>query len=671
MNKNQLAAKLRKLAKSYYDGQPQVSDAEFDMLKKHLREIDPEDETGFLSEVGAPVSGKTCKHRITMNSLDNVNNEAEFRKWYAKLPSNKQLVVQYKYDGGSMGLEYDNGSLTRGLTRGDGITGEDQTANVKKCWNSASGALGLDNQELIESGHGTIDNLNMRFSGCARGEALVFWEDFTAENFPNPQREDGRESNPRNSAVGAIRKDNSPRAKWVRIICYDLISDDMNFDTEVEKLNYMKELGLPVSEFHICDTADDVLDIYKHVQENRQNLPFMVDGLVLKLNDIQAQKDMGVHNDGRPRGQTAFKFECMEAITTLREVELAVGHTGNITLRGHYDPITLDGRTFQHTNLDNFDLVKRLGVAVGDKVTVQIAGDIIPKIVDLHEMGEDRQEISPPTTCPSCGGPVNKIGAFHKCTNDECEARGVRKVRKWVETAKIKYYGPSIQEQLYNCGLVTEPAHLYTVSTLEMGNIIGHGNAERIREEIEQKRELPLEVFMGGLGIPMLGRRQAIKLMESGIDTLEKFLLLDPIKGDDGVTVTIDGVRTKIEGFKDNLVVIANGIKKSAKTINNLLESGVEVKTTPKPQLDNTDSPLAGKTFCFTGFRLKGDEVTQFIQLGGVEKSSVSKKLDYLVCRNKDSASNKAEKARKYGVTLLNKQEFLDLLESAKPQFKY
>jgi len=255
--------------------------------------------------------------------------------------------------------------------------------------------------------------------------------------------------------------------------------------------------------------------------------------------------------------------------------------------------------------------------------------------------------ITPPSTCPTCGGPVEHVGAFHRCTNDQCDARGIRKIRKWVETAKIKFYGPSAQQALYDAGLVTEPAHLYTVTLDQMASVIGGGNAANIMAEIDQKRELPLEIFMGGLGIPLLGRRQALKLMKGGIDTLEKFLTFKPEE------VNIPGFKSSEEG---NLTVISKGIQKVVSAITNLIDAGVKIAIYEKPATSVAEGDA--KTVCFTGVRLKGEDIIIFGQLGYEEKSSVSKTLGLLVAFNAESTSNKAVKARGYGIPIMGFDDF-------------
>lgn len=369
MDKWSLADKLRKYSYSYYRGSTEVEDAEFDALKQKLVEIDPDDETGFQREVGSPPDKFKYQHEIPMGSLDNVNNEEELRKWYNKLPS-KTVVIQPKYDGLSVGMSYKNGSLHMALTRGDGVNGEAITDNVLHTM-YASG------------GRPSIKTLTEPVDVSVRGEGIIFKEDFNEANFPG-------ESNPRNSAAGSIRDEDSTRARWIRIVCYDMSGE---FKTEVEKLSKMQMLGLPVTKYWVAESVEDILKVYNEIVADRDNLPYAVDGLAMKLNNIELQKKMGEHNN-RPKGQRAFKFPCMSAVTTLRKVELAVGHTGYITLRGHYDPVEIDGRTFEHTNLDNYDLLEKMGLGIGSEILIYIAGDIIPKT---------KKVINPSYTCPECG----------------------------------------------------------------------------------------------------------------------------------------------------------------------------------------------------------------------------------------------------------------------------
>jgi len=642
LTRQETIALLKSYDVAYYnEGDSTISDPEYDQLKRESQEKWPDDP--YFKTVGAPVDGTEHTHSIPMGSLSNVNNEEEFLKWWGNLPADTEVIVQYKYDGLSLGNEYVAGNLRVGALRGDGITGELKTTNILNSWNTENGNGGAG--KLLEE-CGRIDVLKQSFTGAVRGEGVIFIDDFNNHL--------SGESNPRNSAVGAIRKSNSPRARYVRMICYDIAAEDQQWASETDKLAYMESLGLPVAEYFQFDSAEGVLEFYNRMQTERNDLPMMVDGLVVKVNSIALQEQLGVRNDGRPRGMTAFKFECKEAETTLREVELAVGHTGNITLRGHYDEVTIDGRNFTHTNMDNFDLVEAMELAVGDRIIVHIAGDIIPKIKCKVSNGENRQPIVPPTHCPSCNTEIQKIGAFHKCTNDDCEARGIRKIRKWIQTADILYFGPVAQEQLYTAELVTEPAHMYTL-TLEQMQAAGVDNAHNIFEQINMKRTLPLHIFLGGLGIPLLGKRQVQKLMDHGVDTLQKFLTMNPVKKADGkVYVTLDGQEVTIPGFKNNLIEIHAGLVKMAGRISNLLDAGVtigepEPAPAPVPATEvDSDSPVSGRTFCFSQVRMNGEEKQRFLSMGGTEKSGVSKALDYLVVQNPERKTSKVKKADKY-----------------------
>ena len=373
---------LRDCDDKYYNtGNSPLSDKEYDTLKEELRAEDPNNP--YFCEVGAPVNGnKICRHRIPMGSLNNVRNEEEFRAWWNKTnPGN--VIVQYKYDGLSIGLEYKNGSMVRGLLRGDGITGEEQTENIKNCWHKYNNSS-------------KIDELNCSdFNGCVRGEGIVYKSDFNETNFPG-------ESNPRNSAVGAVRKENSPRSKWVRFICYDVAGCE--FDTEEQKLKYMTKLGLPVAEYHSFDNPDDVMEFYNST--GRDSLPFVIDGLVIKTSSIKRQKELGEHNQ-RPKHSVAFKFATMSGISKITNIDLTVGHTGAIIPTAEYESIMIDGRNFSHTLLDNFDTIERLDLGIGDIVEIEICGDIIPKIKRVVEHAYK---------CPECGfvGTLKEQEEHHK-----------------------------------------------------------------------------------------------------------------------------------------------------------------------------------------------------------------------------------------------------------------
>lgn len=616
MDIGELEANLSNWADRYYNhGDSPVSDVEFDAAKIRLGKLDPSNK--LLAQIGAEPAGTTFRHKIPMGSLDNVNNEDEFRKWWSKIQP-KEVMVQHKYDGLSLSLEYTKGNLKRALLRGDGIKGEAVTDNIKNCWHVYN--------------TGNVLCLPTTSDICIRGEGVIFKSDFNEHNFPG-------ESNPRNSAVGAIRKTNSPRSRWVRLVCYDIIHDDLTFQSEVEKVEYLKSQGVFVGQYWTCNNPEDVLKIYNDTVKNRSDIPYLIDGLVLKINDIERQRNLGEHN-GRPKWATAFKLPSMVGRSVITDIRLSVGHSGQIIPTAEYEPIHLDGRQFTHALLDNFDTIEKLGVGIGATIEIYIAGDIIPKLLRVIE---HTTTFPRPTHCPECGAPVEIDGAYTRCTGDSCIGTAIGKINNWIKKTGIKYFGGSRQKTCFEKGLIKTPVDLYKMSLTDLGNLIGDGNAKMVIDEIDAHRRLPLHVFMGSLGIKFLGRSNAQKLIDAGINTLDKFLSLNPAN--------------KISGFDNNLYEISEGIIKNRALIEELT-SQVEIE---KGRSKGGNMGDGSTTFCFTGVRLHGDDKKKFEANGWVEKSGVSKNLDYLVAANPSSNSGKIKKARELGIQVMSMEEYLEM----------
>lgn len=620
----EIISNLTRWSALYYAGTPEVSDEVYDAQRDYLESQDPENP--FLAVVGAPPEENATRHKIPMFSLDKCSGPEEFKKWFANLPKGVELVAQLKLDGCSISLEYDDGKLVKGLTRGDGLTGEDYTQNLSRC----------HTKEILK--------VKKKFSGSVRGEAVIHKDDFTPANFPNDEDPTQTESNRRNSASGAIKKSGSKRVKWVRMVFYDIAPDD--FATESDKIQALKDLGLPVAETFKIRTLEEALALYDQILSQRSDLPFSIDGLVFKINDLSLQKEMG-YRDNRPKGQRALKFPTMSGVSVLRFVEENVGHSGAVTPRAHYDPILIDGRTFSHANLNNYDIIESLNLAIGDSILVEIGGDIIPKISGKVANGDKRKVIKPPLVCPSCKGPLTKEGKRHKCLNVDCSGQAIRKVRNWVTKVGIKFYGPESQELCFDKGLIQTPVDLYTVDPKKLGALIGPGNAQNVLAEVEAHKELPLNIFMGSLGIPFLGRRNASHLIEQGVDTLEKFRSLSPDRS--------------FEGFKKSLGTIIQSIQDLAPIIDGLLEAGVMIKQKQKKQSSEGGS-LTGKKFVITGTLSQTREVFKEMieKAGGECQSSVSTKTDYLLVGEK--AGSKLAKAQSLGVRILREEDFLELL---------
>lgn len=618
-NPDVLVELLRKWSHAYYNiGTPPVDDAIYDSVRNRLQQIEPGHP--HLAEVGSPVIENPRQHRIPMGSLNNLHNIEELKTWWHKIQP-ESAVVQYKYDGASVSLEYCDGTLQRVLTRGDGITGQDITDNMRNSY---------DNKSIM--------SLPIKFSGSVRGEILIFKDDW-AKHFPG-------ESNPRNTTAGTIRRENSDGAQWVRIFVYDLING-ITFETELEKLEYIAKLGLPTTYYKVVYSPEQVIEEYESVRTRRENLDFMIDGLVIKDNNISHQEKLG-ENHGRPKWAMALKFPYVAAETTITDIKCTIGHTGAIIPTAEYEPTVIDGRTFTHALLDNFNFIEKQNINIGDKVNIEIAGDIIPRITCVTQKCSNTH-FPRPTTCPVCNNPTQVTGAATKCTNDLCPAKTIAQLKNWVKKTGIKHFGPSRQKACYEQGIIQDPADLYSgpgAQEATLGAIIGHQNARIVRKEVESHRTLDLATFMGSLGIPFLGRSNAQKMIKNGIDTLDKFLTLDP--------------STRIPGFAENMNAIVDGIRDSKTLIQKLIDANVhiieETDTNPSEELANNNAP----TFCFTGFRLHGETKAAFEGKGFAENSKVSKDTDYLVAKDVNKNSSKIQKARSYGVQIID----IETLES-------
>lgn len=621
MTTDELVEAIRYHRRVYYQGNPEITDAEFDAMVDEMERRDPE--SPVLSEVGAPPEENAKYHKIPMYSLAKSSDLDNFARWYHSLPEGTPLVSQLKYDGCSVSGEYESGQPVRYLTRGDGITGEDYTDNLLRC----------HNPEILDL---------KDFTGSIRGEAVIHRDLFTPENFPHPDDPTTTESNRRNSVAGSIKKENSRRVKFVDLIFYDVVSEKHRFRTEQEKVAFLQLMGLPTAPTTVITSLDAAIKFYHSVLETREDFPYMIDGLVFKVDDLELQEQLGLSSN-RPKGQRALKFPALYGTSTLRGVEFRVGHTGRITLRAHYDQVTIDNRNFAHATLNNFEYIQRKDIHIGDEVTIEIGGDIIPKIVSVHKPGDQRQPILPPETCPECGGQVAQQGACHFCINEDCSGKSIRKIRQWITKTGIKYFGPAAQNQCFEAGIVKTPVDLYTISEEALGNLIGPGNARNVKTEVNHHRQLPLHIFMGALGIPYLGRRNAQTLVEQGVDTLEKFRNLDSSES--------------YHGFGETLVSIRRDIDKLAPVIDGLLEAGVRVV-----EVEPASGNLEGKKFVVTGtLSQPRNHFKGLIESnGGTFQSSVNQSTDYLLAG--EGGGSKRQKAERLGVPVISEVDFLAMI---------
>jgi len=608
-----LVERLSKADHDYYVlDTPTMSDAAYDSLREELEALDPENE--YLSRVGAPLKKspwKKVRHKAPMGSLKKVKDTAEFREWAAKVfQPGRTFVVSDKCDGISISLWYEDGKLVKGVTRGeDGIIGEDITRNA------------LRMKGIVH----TIKGL----TGELRGEVVLLHEDWE-QHFPEM-------ANPRNAASGRARALDGVGAEHLTILHYQLLRRGQAPPNKLKEFKALKALGCAVPRFYAVDSIDDVVDIYeKYVNGVRGALNYDIDGLVIEFDDPEYMESLGISGN-RPNGARAYKFPRDEKPSKLLKVDWPVGPTGRLTPRGWVDPVKLAGATVAKASLYNISYIETElgGLCVGDQVMVSRRGDVIPRIEAVqHRNGTET--VTPPTECPACGTAAVRDGEFLVCPNHfDCPAQVAGGVKRWITKALgLKGWGDSIIEALCEEGLLEGPADLYALEEDTMAAVLVGGSrigstAGKLLADLQTKKEIPLHLFVGSLGIPMCARSVCKTILDSGYDTLEKM---------QAATVSeIESIPGLGESKARSFVA---GLSEREFLIEALFEAGITIKPP-------ADGPLKGMTVCMTGFRDPSME-NAVEEAGGTIKSGVSRALSYLVAADPNATTGKAKKARAY-----------------------
>ncbi|MDR2343635.1 MAG: NAD-dependent DNA ligase LigA [Spirochaetaceae bacterium] len=624
---------------SYYNGEAEIPDAEFDALWDELKHLAPD--SPVIMRVGADSAGGFAKerHLIPMGSQEKAANESEFLEWAGKLAL-PLFVVQYKLDGASLELQYKNGRLSRALTRGDGVIGDDISANARKM-------------------KGVVDDLNMDWSGGVRGEVLMFREIWRTK-YPD-------KANCRNAANGLMRKKDGQGCEDLTLIVYDASSsgDDSYFSGETEKVAWLRERGFKVSVTKEFNCPEDVVRYRSEVAEKRMSLPFDIDGLVVKDN----KTDMADLRRARPERQIAFKFELEQALSILRRVEWSESGA-TYTPIGIVDPVRLAGTTVKRANLCHPDMIRDMNLRLGSTVVVVKRGEIIPKIEGradcfngnadeaanspdmplFHVEGEQLPPIEIPTVCGTCGTALVDSGTRLYCPNATCPKRLLHRIKKWVDVLDIREAGKKTLEQLFNKGRIRRIPDLYTLEVQELAAFerMGELSASKLIHNIRKPRKLSLADFIAGFDFEGIGSLTVEHITQAGYNSLEKLRAV-------GVE-ELSGVFGSGEITARSIV---EGLKETAGDMDAVLKTGF-IKLTSGVQL-----PLAGKSFCFTGelaAMKRGDAETRVKELGGLVKLSVTKSLSYLVTNTPESGSSKNRNAVKLGIKIINEDEFLKIV---------
>ena len=657
-----LREEIRYHNKLYYvDNQPEISDAEYDRLVQRLRDLEaaypelitPDSPT---QRVGAPPSEdfEPATHRSPMLSLAKALNESELRAFDQRLKHmlGSQEEIEYvfepKIDGLAVEVIYEQGTLTSGLTRGDGVVGENVTQNLKMIY-----AIPL---KLLKQGD---ENFPMVLE--AHGEVYMSKEDFAACNEDRARSKEELFANPRNAAAGSVRqKDPDITAKRrLNVFFYGSgIIEGREFETHWEKLEYFNSVGLRTNPLNrICQGIEEIIAQYRVLQDERESLPYEIDGVVVKVNNLRLQEELGRGTDS-PRWAIAYKFPAKQATTTVTDILIQVGRTGVLTPVAVLALVEIGGVQVSRATLHNQDEIERKDIRIGDTVLVQRAGDVIPEIIKViaSQRTGAEQPFAFPQQCPVCGGDVLRLegDTVHRCMNPDCPAKQTAKIAHFASrrAMNIKGVGPKLIEQLLERGLIEDGADLYLLTPEQLLSLdrIGSKSAQKIMHAIEQSRRPTLERLLYALGIRQVGQQTA-RLLSKHFKTLDclKNTTLEELQSLKGIGP--EAARNVYQYFRDD---------HTEQLLRKLFDGGVEIVA---PEAVAASEYLTGKCFVFTG---KLDaytraEAVRFVeQAGGEVVSGVSQKTDYLVVGH--DPGSKLKKAQELGVAILTEEEFQQLL---------
>jgi DNA ligase (NAD+) len=610
-----LLKKLLELKENYYQGKgSSLSDQEYDALEEMFKNLEPNHP--FFSTVGynSPSIWKQTKHNIPMGSLFKINLEEEFIKWSNKF-KNPLLCIQHKIDGLSVSLNYKNGTFEKAITRGDGFSGEIISTNV----------LMMRGLKL---------KLPDNFNGSIRAEIVLYKEHFNKLN----ELLSEKYSNPRNAAAGISRRLDGKYAQYLTLICYD-ITEEIDEPHKIEKLKNWGFLTTPC----IVGRSKEIIDHFNNLKEKRDVLKYNIDGLVIKICSISAQKNIGVV-DNRPKGQIAWKFDPPGAITTIKSVSWDIGRTGVLTPVATITPTKIEGTTIEKVTLHNLAELYRLKIGLEDTVTLIKAGEIIPKITSVLEHKNVPMEI--PTHCPACKTLLINDGIRLMCPGNSCVGKNFQRILNFIKVIKIDTFGESLAEKLYEQGKLVNLVDIFALKKEDISTIEGWGDksAETIIANINSLRKMDPAIFLSALGIPSLSTSTAE-------DLWRKFGTIDAIR-----KASVEDICT-IKGYSTiSATKIVEGLKLFDDQIMKILVH-VELQDT------NKGGKFSGMAFCFTGEMSHPRSYFQsFVtKLGGKNDSSVTKKTTFLVC-NENKGSSKSRKAEQYGVKIINEVQFLDMV---------
>ncbi|MDV3847497.1 DNA ligase (NAD(+)) LigA [Elizabethkingia anophelis] len=645
----------------YILDEPSISDFEFDAKLKELQDLEaqyPEfnDPNSPTLRVGGGVTKNfpTVQHQFRMYSLDNSYDFNDLEDWEKRIIKTidepVEFVAELKYDGASISILYENGKLSQAVTRGDGFQGDEITSNVR-----------------------TISDVPLKLKGefperfYMRGEIYLTRKNFDKINALREEEGLDPFMNPRNTASGSLKMQDSGevRKRGLSAVLYQYIAENFPAETHWDLLANAKQWGFRVSEDQakLCRTLDDVKNFINYWDQERHNLPFEIDGIVIKVNSLKHQRELG-YTAKSPRWAMAYKFKAEKVETELLNVSYQVGRTGAITPVANLRPVLLAGTTVKRASLHNEDIIKKLDLHENDFVYVEKGGEIIPKIVGVNteKRTSESKEIEYIKHCPECGTELVKIEdqAIHFCPNElHCPPQVVGRMIHYVsrKALNIENLGGETIEQLYREKLIENPADLYTLTKEQLLPLerMAEKSAQNILDGVEKSKEIPFEKVLYGIGIKHVGETVAKKLVKNfpSIEELKNATEEELCQVEDiGAKIAVS--ITEFFANQENLLMIER-----LKNYGVQLEKGENIN-------DVISNVLDGKTFLFTGklslfTREQAEEMVE--KHGGKNISAVSKNLNYLIVGEK--AGSKLKKAQDIGtITILDEQQFLDLVNS-------
>ena len=651
---NELRRKLNYYGKLYYvDDAPAISDYEYDMLMQQLKALEREHPELITPDsptqrIGGPALSKfePVHHQVPLESLTDVFSVDELfafgERMDSMLPGHHSYTVEPKIDGLSMSLEYENGVFVRGATRGDGVTGEDVTENLR-----------------------TVRSLPLRIENAperliVRGEVYMSRAVF---NELNAQREINGEkllANPRNAAAGSIRQLDPKIAasRKLDIICFNMqYSSDDIYTSHAQTLDAMKAMGFPVVPYMKYDSIRDCVERIEWLGEHRDELPYDMDGAVIKIDSLEQRTALG-STAKAPRWAVAFKYPPEKKESRVLDVIVQVGRTGVLTPKVIVEPVRLAGTTVSAATLHNQDNIDRLDLRIGDTVVLQKAGEIIPEVLSVNKdkRPEGTVPFVMPSVCPECGSPVvrDEDGAALRCTSPECPAQRLRNIAHFAsrEAMDIEGLGISVCESLINNGLVSSAADLYYLEQDKIAELerMGDKSAANLIAAIERSKSAGLARLLCAFGIRQVGQKAA-KVLAGSFEDLDALIAADA----EQLTAIPD-----IGGITAGFITEWFSLPQSQHLIGRLRAAGVDFTS----HEEKKDDRFAGLTFVLTGTLsdFTRDEASAIIEsFGGKASSSVSKKTSYVLAG--ENAGSKLTKAEGLGIKIISEADFAEMIK--------